>query len=95
MRSLFELKDAEGAEATLTFGPNAGGDRQWIKTIPGKGWFVYFRIYGPEAAAFDGKWKPGNFEEVKHWDTLRVLGADVRYWQIVLKKLASWLLASA
>jgi hypothetical protein len=69
LRSLFELKDAEGAEAT-----------QWIKTIPGKGWFVYFRIYGPEAAAFDGKWKPGNFEEVKHWDTLRVLGADVRYW---------------
>ena len=38
---------------------------EWIKTIPGKGWFTYFRIYGPEAAAFDGSWKPADFEEVK------------------------------
>jgi hypothetical protein len=37
---------------------------QLIKTIPGKGWFVYFRIYGPEQAAFDGSWKPGDFEQV-------------------------------
>lgn len=29
-----------------------------------KGWFVYFRIYGPEAPAFDGSWKPGDFERV-------------------------------
>jgi hypothetical protein len=28
------------------------------------GWFVYFRIYGPEQAAFDGTWKPGDFEQV-------------------------------
>ena len=38
---------------------------QWIKTIPGKGWFTYFRIYGPEPAAFDRSWKPGDFEEIK------------------------------
>jgi hypothetical protein len=25
----------------------------WIKTIPGKGWWSAFRIYGPEASAFD------------------------------------------
>jgi hypothetical protein len=30
-----------------------------------KGWFAYFRIYGPEKPAFDGSWKPGDFEEVK------------------------------
>jgi hypothetical protein len=29
------------------------------------GWFAYFRIYGPEQAAFDGSWKPGDFEAVK------------------------------
>jgi hypothetical protein len=29
----------------------------------GKGWFVYFRIYGPEK--FDGTWEPGDFEEVR------------------------------
>ena len=34
-------------------------------TIPGKGWFVYFRIYGPETPAFDGSWKPRDFELVK------------------------------
>jgi hypothetical protein len=51
----------------LYFGPTAppGQEDAWIKTIPGKGWFAYFRIYGPEAPAFDGAWKPGNFEEVK------------------------------
>lgn len=67
LRSMFELKDAKGQNVELTFGPTAppGNEKQWIKTIPGKGWFVYFRIYGPEAAAFNGAWKPADFEEVK------------------------------
>jgi hypothetical protein len=38
---------------------------QWIKTIPDKGYFVYFRIYGPEAAAPDGTWKLNNIVEMK------------------------------
>jgi hypothetical protein len=64
LRSLFELRDAPGASADLYFGPTApaGHERRWIKTIPSKGWFVYFRIYGPEKPAFDGSWKPGDFE---------------------------------
>ena len=51
----------------LYFGPKAPPDKegQWIQTIPGRGWFVYFRIYGPKEPAFDGTWKPGDFEEVK------------------------------
>jgi hypothetical protein len=67
LRSLFELKDKSGAAVDLYFGPNAPSGREgaWIKTIPGKGWFVYFRIYGPEQPAFDGSWKPGDFEAVK------------------------------
>ena len=28
-------------------------------------WAVYFRVYGPVKAGFDGSWKPGDFEEVK------------------------------
>jgi len=66
LRSLFELKDRSGDSLELQFGPNLAGDGQadrWIKTIPGKGWFVYFRIYGPTAPAFDGSWKPGEFEK--------------------------------
>jgi hypothetical protein len=67
LRSLFELKDAKGVSADLHFGPTAPKEQKerWIKTIPGGGWFVYFRIYGPEGAAFDGSWKPGDFEQVK------------------------------
>jgi hypothetical protein len=67
LRSLFELKDEKGSAADLYFGPTAppGKERQWIKTTPGKGWFTYFRIYGPEASAFNGSWKPGDFEEVR------------------------------
>jgi hypothetical protein len=68
LRSLFELKFVSATQPTeLYFGPTApaGHENQWIKTIPGKGWFVYFRVYGPEKAAFDGSWKPGDFEEIR------------------------------
>jgi len=67
LRSLVELRNASTSGATeLYFGPNApaGNEGQWIKTNPGKGWFAYFRLYGPEGPAFDGSWRPGDFEEV-------------------------------
>lgn len=66
LRSMFELKDVSKSEPTvLHFGPTApaGQESRWIKTAPGRGWFAYIRIYGPEAAAFDKSWKPGDFEE--------------------------------
>ncbi|QDK46704.1 DUF1254 domain-containing protein [Bdellovibrio sp. ZAP7] len=66
LRSLVELSDiSEGTkEVNLYFGPKApaGKERYWIQTTPGKGWFAYFRIYGPTAPAFDGTWRPGDFE---------------------------------
>ncbi|NML44282.1 DUF1254 domain-containing protein [Ramlibacter sp. G-1-2-2] len=65
LRSLFELKDATGSSVDLHFGPDRPQGRaadRWIQTLPGKGWFAYFRIYGPQAPAFDGSWKPGDFE---------------------------------
>jgi len=68
LRSLFELKDASKSEPTeLYFGPTApaGQEGRWIKTVPGRGWFAYIRIYGPDKPAFDGSWKPADFEEVK------------------------------
>jgi len=67
LRSLFELKDTGDATSVdVFFGPKApnGGESRWIQTIQGKGWFTYFRIYGPEGPAFDGSWKPGDFEEI-------------------------------
>jgi hypothetical protein len=64
LRSLFELSGMEGNSIDLYFGPDApeGHEDRWLQTQPGKGWFVYFRIYGPEGPAFDGSWKPGDFE---------------------------------
>jgi hypothetical protein len=63
--SLFDFPDTAGDDSVdLFFGPTApaGHQDQWIQTNPGAGWFVYFRIYGPEQAAFDKTWKPGDFE---------------------------------
>ncbi|EIM30819.1 DUF1254 domain-containing protein [Microvirga lotononidis] len=68
LRSLFELKDVDQTKPLdLYFGPTApaGQQARWIKTAPGRGWFAYIRIYGPEQAAFDRSWKPGDFEEVQ------------------------------
>ena len=68
LRSMFELKDVSTTEPTeLYFGPTApaGHEGRWVKTVPGRGWFAYMRIYGPEQAAFDGSWRPGDFEVVK------------------------------
>ena len=66
LRSLFELKNLSGDAVDLHFGPTvpAGKPEQFIETIPGCGWFVYFRIYGPQKPAFDGSWRPGDFEEI-------------------------------
>lgn len=47
----------------LYFGPAApaGKERNWVQTVPGKGWFAYLRLYGPLEAFFDQSWKPDDF----------------------------------
>ncbi len=66
LRSMVELKDAAGDAIALFFGPEPppGAEQHWIKTIPGRGWFAYLRVYGPQAAAFDGSWRPDDFVQV-------------------------------
>ena len=71
LRSLFDDLAAEGADSTsvdLYFGPEEPEDAKgrWIQTVPGRGWFAYFRIYGPQEPAFDGTWKPGDFTALDH-----------------------------
>jgi hypothetical protein len=68
IRSLFEKpKPNPDGSLDLYFGPKAplGKENQWVKTIPDEGWFTYFRIYGPQAPAFNGAWKLNNIVEVK------------------------------
>ncbi len=66
LRSMFELADVPTDETVeLHFGPEVPfeGDNRWIKTVSGRGWFVYFRIYGPEGPAFDGSWQLPDFKK--------------------------------
>jgi hypothetical protein len=49
------------------FGPKAppGKEKNWLQTVPGKGWFTGIRLYGPLQPWFDKTWRPGEIEEVK------------------------------
>jgi hypothetical protein len=60
------VKNADGS-VDLYFGPKAPKGKpetNWIQTIPGKGWFTYFRLYGPTQAYFDRSWVLPDIEEV-------------------------------
>jgi hypothetical protein len=35
------------------------------ETLPGKGWFAYFRFYGPTEPFFDKSWALPDFEKVQ------------------------------
>jgi hypothetical protein len=61
------LKIAADGSATVYFGPTApeGQEANWVQTMPGKGFNVLFRLYGPLEPWFDKSWKPGDFEPVK------------------------------
>lgn len=61
------VKNADGS-VDLYFGPKAPAGKpetNWIKTIPGKDWFTYFRLYGPTQAYFDRSWVLPDIETVK------------------------------
>jgi hypothetical protein len=47
------------------FGPKSPGQgKSWLATVPGKGFFVIVRLYGPTQAFFDQTWKPGDLEKI-------------------------------
>jgi len=50
----------------IWFGPEAptGKESNWIQTIPGKGWSVILRLYGPLETWFDQTWRPGEVTPV-------------------------------
>jgi hypothetical protein len=57
--------DKDGAY-TIWFGPEApdGQEDHWVQTVPGKGFAVILRLYGPLEPWFDKSWKPGDLEPV-------------------------------
>jgi hypothetical protein len=52
------------------FGPNLieGKENNWIKTMPGKNWYIILRLYYPLDSWFDKRWRPGEIEEVNAVD---------------------------
>ncbi|MEZ5276118.1 MAG: DUF1254 domain-containing protein [Opitutaceae bacterium] len=52
---------------TMWFGPTppAGHEGNWIQTMPGKGYNILLRLYGPLEAWFDKTWVPGDLELVE------------------------------
>ncbi|MEH6592573.1 MAG: DUF1254 domain-containing protein [Halioglobus sp.] len=67
VRMLFEKPTANADDSfDVYFGPDApkGKENQWVKTIPGKGWFTYVRMYGPEGSLFDGTYKLPDIEKL-------------------------------
>jgi len=60
------LETNDDGSIDIYFAPEApaGHEKNWLQTIPGKSWFVAFRVYGPEQAWIDQTWRPGDIELV-------------------------------
>ena len=40
-------------------------EKNWMRTVPGKGYFVLLRLYSPKQSFFDQTWKPDDVVKVK------------------------------
>jgi hypothetical protein len=60
------VKNSDGS-VDVYFGPKApkGKEPNWVQTVPGEGWFTYFRFYGPTEPFFDKTWVLPDFEKVE------------------------------
>jgi hypothetical protein len=59
------IKNADGT-VDVYFGPHApsGPAKNWVQTLPGKGYFLYFRFYAPTKAFFDKSWVLNDVEKI-------------------------------
>ena len=61
------VKENKDGSFTIYFSPKApkGMEKNWLETIPGKSWFIGFRMYGPLAPWIEKTWRPSEIELVK------------------------------
>ena len=65
--SLDDLAYNDDGSVDLYFGPDVPADApesNWLRTVPGKGWFTLLRLYSPTEAFFDQTWRPDDFEPI-------------------------------
>lgn len=57
--------NADGS-VDIFFGPHSpeGKEKNWVKTLPDLGWFVYIRLYGPLEPFFDQTWRPDDVVKI-------------------------------
>jgi hypothetical protein len=67
LSSVMDLVTNSDGSTDLYFGPTApeGYEKNWIQTLPGRGWFAYFRLYAPTERYFDSSWPLADIEKVK------------------------------
>ena len=66
--SRMDLVKNDDGSVTLYFGPElpkGAPEKNWVKTVPGEGWFTYFRFYAPTQPYFDGTWQLPDIENIK------------------------------
>jgi hypothetical protein len=61
------LKPNADGSVDVYVGPAApkGFETNWVRSVPGKAWFAYFRLYAPTEAYLDKSWPLPDFEQVK------------------------------
>jgi len=61
------VRTSADGSVDVYFGPKAppGLVHNWVQTIPGKGWFMILRLYGPLEPWFNMTWRPGEIELVR------------------------------
>jgi len=61
-------KPAQNSDGStdLYLGPQApdGKSSNWLRTVPGRGYFAILRLYSPTEAAINKSWKPGDIEKI-------------------------------
>lgn len=58
-------KPATNADGSTDFyfGPTSAEEgKNWLRTVPGKGYFIVLRLYGPTKPFFDQTWRPDDVE---------------------------------
>ena len=59
------IQNSDGS-TDIYFGPKSpGAGKNWIATIPGRGWFTFLRLYGPTKAFFEQTWKPDDIKKIQ------------------------------
>jgi hypothetical protein len=65
LNSLGDLAQNDDGSTTIFVAPERPeGAANWLKSVPGRGWFGLVRWYGPKQAFFDREYKPGDFVRV-------------------------------